>query len=357
MKKSNTIRLGVIGTGGMARGHASFFQKIKGVKLAACCDVREPVAKAFAQEFGIAAVYTDYRRMLAREDLDAVTNVTPDAQHAEVALATIAAGVHILSEKPMATDMDDARKMVKAAAKAGVRNMINFSYRNSSALQQAAEAVRDGAIGELRHVESSYLQSWLGNPAWGDWRQNRALTWRLSTRHGSNGVLGDLGCHIYDLTRLLCGDDIVEIDCRLQTFDKGVKGNRLGEYVLDANDSFVSTVTFRGGALGTVHSTRWAVGQSNSLRCRAFGTAGAIEVDLDRSYTDYRICRGARAIKACAWKSVACKPTPNNYERFIACIRTGRDDPSDFANGLRIQAYLEASTLSGKRGAPVKVRL
>ncbi len=357
MKKNARIRLAIVGTGGMAHAHAKAFQQIAGVELVACCDVREPAAVAFAETYGIGSVYTDYRRMLAEEKLDAVTNVTPDAQHAEVALAVIAAGCHILSEKPMATTLDDARAMATAAREAGICSMINFSYRNSAALQKAAQAVRAGAIGELRHVESSYLQSWLVNCAWGRWQDCPGLTWRLSTRHGSNGVLGDLGCHIYDLTTLLCGQDIVEIDCRLSTFDKGVEGNQLGDYILDANDSFISTVAFRNGAIGTIHSSRWAVGHANSLRCRVYGTAGAIELDLDSSYSEYRICSGARAIETFKWKSVACKATPSNFQRFISCIRSGKDDLSNFENGLRIQAYLDASNRSGTTNRPVQIEL
>ena len=100
------------------------------------------------------------------------------------------------------------------------------------------------------------------------------MTWRLSSKHGSAGDLGDIGCHIYDMTTLLCGD-IAEINCQLRTFDKGVPGNQLGEYVLDANDSFVSIVSFANGGLGTIHSSRWATGQANSLRVRVYGDEGA----------------------------------------------------------------------------------
>lgn len=350
------IRLAVIGTGGMARAQANAFRGMKGVALAACCDVVAERAQAFANDYEIPKVYTDYREMLEKEKLDAVTNVTPDAQHAEVALAVLAAGRHLLSEKPLAASLEDARKMAAAAQQAGVINMVNFSYRNSCGLQKAAEEARKGILGRILHVESSYLQSWLAQTAWGDWRTEDRLTWRLSTGHGSAGVLGDLGCHIYDLTAMLAGD-IAEIDCRLKTFDKGVPGNRLGEYFLDANDSFVSTVLFANGALGTVHSSRWATGHHNSLRCRVYGDEGAIEVDLDRSNSEYRICRGKEALRKAEWKSVACKPTPNNYERFIRAIRTGKQDPSDFANGARIQAYLHYSIVSNERRSPVAVEM
>ena len=331
------IKLGFIGTGGMANAHASAFAKIRGVKLAACCDIVAEKAQAFADTHGIAKVYTDYHTMLEQEKLDAVTNVTNDAMHAEVSLAVIAKGLHILCEKPLASNLADAQRMAAAAREAGVINMVNFSYRNSCGLQKAAEVVRAGKIGRLIHVEASYLQSWLINRAWGDWREKTALTWRLSTRHGSTGTLGDIGCHILDMTTFLCGDEIAEVSCNLGTFDKGVPS--IGEYVFDANDSFIATVKFAGGALGTVHSTRWAAGQGNSLRVRAYGDQGGIEVDLDRSYDEYRICAG-KDTQTFTWKTVKCPPTPNNFQRFIRAIKTGKPDPNDFANGVKIQAYL-----------------
>ncbi|MCE5279294.1 MAG: Gfo/Idh/MocA family oxidoreductase [Planctomycetaceae bacterium] len=349
------LRIAIIGTGGMAHTHAAAFKAIEGVAVTACCDVDRPRAEAFAARHDIAAVYSDHREMLDRETLDGVSNVTPDSQHAAVSLAVIERGVNILCEKPLATSLEDARRMTLAAAARGVVNMVNFSYRNSCGLQAAAAAVKSGVIGSLRHIESSYLQSWLAQSAWGDWRVSPGLTWRLSSAHGSAGVLGDLGCHIYDLTSLLAGQDIVEIFCRLATFDKGVEGNRLGEYVLDANDSFVANIALAGGAVGTVHSSRWACGHHNSLRCRLYGDAGAIEVDLDGGYDHYRICRGKTALESATWDVVSCDPTPSNYQRFIQSIRTGVNDPSDFANGARVQACLHWSMESDRLGRPVKI--
>ena len=348
------IRLGIIGTGGMANCHADNFKNMRGVKLVACCDIVAERAQAFAERHGIPHVYSEYAKMLDTERLDAVTNVTPDAQHAPVSLAVIAHGLHILCEKPLATSLEDARAMANAARQAGVINMVNFSYRNSCGLQRAAEVIRLGKLGRIMHVESSYLQSWLAHTGWGDWRTSPGLPWRLSTKHGSNGVLGDLGCHIYDMTTLLCGD-ISTITCTLRTFDKGVPNNQLGEYTLDANDSFIATVEFANGALGTVHSSRWATGHQNSLRTRVFGDLGAIEVDLDRAYDEYRICVGEKALKATEWKTVKCKATPNNFQRFITSIKTGVNDPNDFANGVKIQAYLHCSMLSDEAHMPIAV--
>jgi predicted dehydrogenase len=349
------LHLGIIGTGGMANTHAQSFSKMKGVALVACCDIDEAKARGFAARWGIPRWYADYDDMLESERLDAVSNVTVDIMHAPISLAAIAKGMAVLCEKPLATTLADARKMRDAAAKRRVVTQVNFSYRNASGAQAASRLIREGGIGRVLHVEASYLQSWLVQAAWGDWRTNPALTWRLSKGHGSAGVLGDIGCHIYDLAALLCGD-IAGIDCRLATFDKGVKGNRIGPYVLDANDSFVSTVTLAGGGIGTVHATRWATGQMNSLRVRAYGDEGAVEIDLDRSYESYRVTRGTKAIKKAEWKEIRCKATPSQYDRFVTAIRRGESDVCDFANGAKVQAYLDASIVSDQERRTVKVK-
>jgi predicted dehydrogenase len=280
------IQLAIIGTGNMAVGHARNFTAMRGVALAACCDVDAERARAFSKTWKIPHWYADYNELLAKERLDGISNVTPDSMHAPVALAAIERGVPVLSEKPLATSLADARKMREAAARRKVISMVNFSYRDAPAAQAAAELAQGGGIGRIMHVEASYLQSWLAQDAWGDWRTTPALTWRLSKRQGSAGTLGDVGCHIYDLVGLLCGD-IRTISCTLRTFDKGVEGNRIGPYVLDANDSFISTVELAGGGIGTVHASRWATGHLNSLRVRVYGDQGAIEVDLDRDRSSF----------------------------------------------------------------------
>jgi predicted dehydrogenase len=349
------IQLAIIGTGGMAATHAQSFSAMKGVALSACCDIDEKKARAFARAWNIPRWYVDYDDMLGSEKLDAVSNVTVDIMHAPISLAAIARGLAVLCEKPLATTLADARRMRDAAARRGVVTQVNFSYRNSSGAQAAAGLIRAGGIGRVLHVEASYLQSWLVQDAWGDWRTNPTFTWRLSRAHGSAGVLGDVGCHIYDLTAFLCGE-ISEISCILKTFDKGVKGNRLGPYVLDANDSFISSVTFAGGGIGTVHASRWATGQMNSLRVRVYGDRGAVELDLDRSPEHYRSCKGAASMRTARWKEARGKATPSQYERFILAIRSGKSDVSDFANGARVQAYLEASVVSDQERRPVKVK-
>ncbi len=349
------IRIGVIGTGGMANGHAASFQAMRGVKVTCCCDIDEDRAGAFADKHSIGHVYTDFRKMLRDEKIDGITNVTCDSMHAPISIAALKAGINVLCEKPLATSLAEARKMVKAARDSGRINMVHFSKRNSAGLQRAGSMIAAGRIGRVMQVEASYFQGWLVNTNWGDWRKETRLAWRLSTRHGSAGVLGDLGCHIFDLTGLLCGD-IVEIGCRLKTFKKGVRGERIGEYVLDANDSFTATMVFANGALGTIASSRWATGHNNREMITVYGDKGALEIDFEKGPDTLRIAAPNTSRKP-DWREVKCKAVPNLYTRFIRAIRTGKQDPSDFANGLKVQAYMHACFRSDAARKAVKVRI
>ena len=330
----------------MARHHVEAYQALDGVAVAAAADPREEPLAEFAETWAIPSRYRDYREMLEAENLDGVSIVTPDASHAEISIACLERGIPVLCEKPMASTLQDADRMHAAWLKAGVPGMINYSKRNSAGLQKARELIATGEIGEIRHAEASYLQSWLTTTDWGDWRENPRLTWRLSTRHGSMGTLGDIGCHIYDMAAFLCGD-ITEIYCRLETYDKGI--DRVGEYVLDANDSMAATVVFAGGVIGSIHSTRWAPGFRNREFVRVCGTRGTVEVDLDKSLDTCRLFLAGDE----DWTTVTADPTPSNYQRFVTAVREGTTDPSDFANGLQVQKYLDASMRSAAERRPV----
>lgn len=347
------VQIGIVGTGGMANAHAQEFLKIPGVELAAVCDVDAKRAEEFAARHGGSAeVFTDFRKLLSNADVDAVSNVTPDSLHAPLSLHAIAAGKHILCEKPLATNHADAVRMARAAKKAGVINMVNFSNRNSRALQKAAQLVRDGELGEIVHVEASYLQSWLTSQIWGDWKTTPAWLWRLSSKHGSKGVLGDIGVHILDFATLPVGP-IRSIQARLKTFTK-LKGKRMGEYPLDANDSALMQVEYANGALGVIHTTRWATGHANSLYLRVHGTKGALRLDLDKSYAELEICLGKDIHKG-NWKTIKASPTPSIYERFITAVRTGKQGEPDFARGAEIQKALDACFESDRLGQAVKL--
>jgi predicted dehydrogenase len=334
-----TIRLLILGTGGMAANHARAFAAMSGVEVVAGVDPRAPVLAAFQSAHGIARGFGDVQAALDWGGFDAVANVTPDAAHHATTMPCLAAGKHVLCEKPLATSVADARAMAGAARAAGVVGMVNLSYRSVPALIRAAAMVAGGAIGAVRHLEASYLQSWLTQPAWGDWKTEPQWLWRLSRAHGSKGVLGDVGIHILDFATHAAGLGVADIACRLATFDKAPDG-RIGDYVLDANDSATLQVRLTNGALGTIAATRFAPGHLNDLRLRLYGDAGGLEVAFERGVSRLSACTG-RDLRDAQWREVDCPAVPSVYDRFIAAIRgEGLADP-DFDRGAELQDWLD----------------
>jgi len=346
------VRLAIIGTGGMAHTHARNFLAIRGCTLVAAADIDRARVEKFCAEFGIPGAYTDAGKLLAESGCDAVTIVAPDAAHTPLALQALAAGKHVLCEKPLALNHKDALRMAAAARRSGKVNMVNFSYRNWPALEAVAAVVRSGGIGDVRHVEASYLQSWLSSKVWGDWRTNPGWLWRLSSKHGSRGTLGDIGVHILDFATYPAGP-VSSVYCRLKTFPKAPR-DRIGPYVLDANDSVVMAVEFANGAVGSIHTTRWSAGHANRLYLKVSGTAGAVEIDSERSTDSYRICSGPDLDKA-KWRERKASAVPTVYSRFITAIRTGNAGQPDFARGAEIQKVLDACFKSDSLSRPVRV--
>jgi predicted dehydrogenase len=198
------------------------------------------------------------------------------------------------------------------------------------------------------HVEASYLQGWLALPA--EWQENPKRLWRLSTKHGSAGTLGDLGCHIIDMATFLCGP-IAEVYTRMETYAKPGGTTRVGEFDLDANDGFISTVTFAGGGLGTIHSTRWGTGYSNREFIRVYGDAGTIDIDYQASQHVLRLYSVGNA----TWSTIECGSSKTNYRKFVESIQSGDQDECDFANGYLIQKYMDACVRSNHSRTAIAV--
>ncbi len=352
----DAIRVGIIGTGGMANTHAVTMKKEPDVRLAACCDVVRKTAEAFAAKHAIPAVYSDYRELLAKESLDAVAVVTSDAAHCEVSLAAFAKGLHVLCEKPIATSSAEAARMLRAARASKKIHMINFSYRSVPALERARQLVADGELGVIRHVEASYLQCWLANDIWGDWHNSPWMLWRMSRSH-SGGTLADIGCHILDFATYVAGD-IASLHCTMKSFPKGVPKNTQKGYRLDADDSFFATAEFASGALGVIHATRWATGHANCLRLRVFGDRGALVIDTDAGGNKLQVCLEKFHARNLLWSELPAKaPETPVIARFIRAVRTGTPEGPTFEDGVRARAYQDACIASAEGGKPMRIRL
>jgi predicted dehydrogenase len=338
------VRLLIVGTGGMAKQHAASFAAIPGVTVAAGIDTNPERLKAFQETHGIPLGFASVQEALDWGEFDAVTNVTPDAVHHVTTLPFLRAGKHVMCEKPLATNHAHAAEMAEAAAMSGVVNMVNLTYRNVPALNEAARLVAEGAIGEVRHFEASYLQSWLTQPAWGEWTESPTWLWRLSKGHGSTGVLGDVGVHILDFATFAAGSPPTNVSCRLATFPKA-PGDRIGEYHLDANDSAAMHLKLANGATGVVHTTRFASGHLNDLVLRIFGTKGGIEVRDINHVSQLRGSLGEDMLSG-TWTDLPARPVQTNYQRFIAAIRAGTPVLPDFARGAALQKVLDLAVAS-----------
>ncbi|MEP0940645.1 MAG: Gfo/Idh/MocA family oxidoreductase [Rhizobiaceae bacterium] len=341
------MRLLILGTGGMAKAHVEAYQKIGNVEIVAGVDVNEDALSTFCDTHGIRHRFASLEAALEWGAFDAASNVTPDALHYATTMPLLTAGKHVLCEKPLATNYDHAREMADAASKAGVVNMVNLTYRNVAALHKAAELVADGAIGQIRHFEASYLQSWLTQPAWGDWKTESQWLWRLSTEHGSKGVLGDVGIHILDFTTFVADSSAADIACNLKTFHKA-EDDQIGDYRLDANDSCVMNVTLQNGAVGVISATRFASGHHNDLRLRIYGDKGGLEVSFENAVSRLKGCIG-EDIHVPEWREIEAPEVLTNYQRFVMAIAGEQVSGPDFELGATLQRALDNAEKSDQQ--------
>jgi predicted dehydrogenase len=347
------MRLLVLGTGVMAKNQLAQFTRIDGVEVVGAVDTDAVRLAAFADQFKIEKRFLTLDEAIAWGDFDAATNITPDRIHHPTTMALIAAGKHVLCEKPLAENYPKALEMTEAAETAGVINMVNLTYRNVAPLQRAREMVLAGELGTIKHVEASYLQSWLVSRAWGDWRTESTWLWRLSTGHGSNGVLGDVGIHILDFAAYGAATDIDHVFARLKTFNKA-PGGQIGEYLLDANDSFTMSVDFANGALGVVHATRWATGHLNELKLRIYGEKGSLEVIHRPMGSELRGCLGDD-IESATWKDIEVPSVSTNYQRFAEAVISGVQPDPNFRHAANLQKVLDLAMVTERERRELKV--
>ncbi|SFT66213.1 Predicted dehydrogenase [Geodermatophilus amargosae] len=244
------------------------------------------VAEA-AGKLGWAETETDWRRVVERDDVALVDVCTPGDTHAEIAIAALEAGKHVLCEKPLANSVAEAEAMTEAAARAaarGVRSMVGFTYRRVPAIGLARTLVAEGRLGRIRHVRAAYLQDWIADPS-------APMSWRLEKDKAGSGALGDIGAHVVDLTQYITGETVTGVSALLETFVKerplpaaagslsGVAGEGMGQVTVD--DAAVFLGRFSGGAVATFEATRFALGRKNGIRIEINGSEGSLAFDFE----------------------------------------------------------------------------
>ncbi|KQT53698.1 oxidoreductase [Aureimonas sp. Leaf454] len=345
---SGPQRIMILGTGGIAPRHAEHFKTIPQCSVVAAVDTNIEKARAFATEFGIPHAFASLDDALAWGAFDAAVNATPDPVHKPTTLKLITAKKPVFCEKPLAVNFDDALAMTEAAEAAGLVNMVNLTYRNAHALQMARLMIDEGRIGTIRHIEASYLQSWLTGKHWGDWRTDERWLWRLSSEHGSKGVLGDIGIHILDFVTFGTGLDIAALQARMKTYDKA-EGGSIGAYKMDVNDSVAMTVEMSNGALGVIHMSRYATGSLNDLNLTIYGETGALRIWANQMESRLEACMG-EDIDTATWRRLDCPVTPRNEHRFARALVTGENGQPDFRHAATIQKLLDLCFVSDREG-------
>ena len=350
----------VIGYAFMGKAHSHAWRNVAALRPGAPA-VRQQVlvgrdadaVAAAASQYGWAESATDWREVVEREDIDVVDVCVPGHLHAEVAIAALEAGKHVIAEKPLANTLAEAAKMVataRAARERGVHSMVGFNYRRVPALALARQHVAAGRIGEVRQVRIAYLQDWLADEA-------APMTWRLRRELAGSGALGDLASHAVDQVRFLLGQEVTGLNARTETFVRRREGAD-GPEDVTVDDAAWSTLTTSGGAVVSLEVSRMATARKNALGIEVYGSTGALRFDLEQlNHLDVAL-DGADSFSrvlvtepdhpyldgwwppghVLGWDATF----TNQAADFLAALAAGQEPTPSFEDGLAVQRVLAA---------------
>ncbi|MFJ8822854.1 Gfo/Idh/MocA family protein [Streptomyces sp. NPDC102467] len=386
------LGVGMVGYAFMGAAHSQGWRTVGRVfdlplepRLAAVCGRDGSAVRAAADRLGWAAAETDWRALIERDDVDLVDICTPGDSHAEIAIAALEAGKHVLCEKPLANSVEEAEAMTEVAQLAAARGqvaMTGFNYRRVPAIALARRMVEEGRIGTLRHVRVSYLQDWLVDPSF-------PLTWRLQKPYAGSGALGDLGAHAVDLAQYVAGERVAGVSALTETFVRerpvlqgasaglsATGGGGLGQVTVD--DAALFTGRFASGALASFEATRFATGRKNALKVELNGERGSLYFELERlnelyfhDQTEPGVSAGFRRILVTepehpyleAWwppgHGLGYEHTFAHQARdLVHAIAEGTAPAPSFADGLQVQRVLAAVEESAAKNSvytPIQV--
>jgi predicted dehydrogenase len=290
---ANTIGVGLVGYKFMGKSHSNAYRQVSAFfpelplhpVMKAICGRDEAAVKQAAEQMGWQGYETDWRKLVARQDIGLVDISTPGDTHAPIAIEAAQSGKHIFCEKPLANTLAEARQMLDAVNRNKVVGMVNFNYRRVPAVQLAKDLIDSGRLGTIYHWRAVYLQDWIMDP-------NFPLVWRLQKDVAGAGTLGDLGAHIIDLARMLVGE-ITDVTGLTETFIKqrpvlaasdaglgATAGQEMGEVTVD--DAALFLTRFANGAVGTFEVTRFAKGRANYNSFEINGSKGSLRFNLER---------------------------------------------------------------------------
>jgi predicted dehydrogenase len=385
---SGQVRVGMVGYAFMGAAHSQAWRTVNRVfdlparaRMVAVCGRDAAGVAAAADRLGWEESTTDWRTLVARDDIDLIDICTPGDSHAEIAIAALAAGKHVLCEKPLANTVDEARAMVAAADRAralGVRAMCGYNYRRVPAVALMRKLVADGRLGAIRHVRAVYLQDWIVDPQF-------PLVWRLQEEKAGSGALGDIGAHIVDLTQYVTGQLVTGVSGLTETFVKerplpaassGLSastsdggGRATGPVTVDDAALFVARLS--GGAVATYEATRFATGRKNGLRVEINGEHGSLAFDLERlnevafydatrpgteqGFARILVTEADHPYLSAWWPPGHIIGYEHSFTHevrdLIEAIATGVDPRPSFTDALRVQLVLDAVARSASLGS------
>lgn len=354
------VRMGIVGTGGFANeAHMPGYHAHPKAKIVGVCDIVLDRAKAAAEKFGATVITDDYKELIGRDDIDAIDVATPNNVHVPIALAAIKAGKHVMCEKPLAMNIDEARELIAAAKATGAKTGVNFTYRGHPASRFAKDLIATGQIGKLYHINAFYMQGWLVNP-------KSPIVWRLQKEFTGTGALGDLASHIVDLAMWYADAKITSVVADMTRFvDERPKLDGSGNGKVDVDDSATFLTRFEGGAMGTFVSSRYGTARGNYQRIEVYGDKGALVYNWeDKDHLVVSLGDDARTYR---WQTVAVPDSfttrdgrqgwTENVSNFIDAIAEDKEMSPNFEDGLANQEVLDAVSISAEKGTRVSLPL
>ncbi|MEV4364491.1 Gfo/Idh/MocA family oxidoreductase [Nonomuraea sp. NPDC049625] len=369
------IGIGMVGYAFMGRTHSQAWRSVDAFfdlpfrpSMVAVAGRSAEAAAQAAEKLGWAGAEPDWKRLLDRDDVQIVDICTPGDSHAEIAVAALAAGKHVICEKPLANTVAEAEAMAavaKEAAARGVRSMVAFNYRRVPAVALARRFVEEGMLGAIRHVRAQYLQDWIVDPEF-------PLVWRLQKDKAGSGALGDIGAHIIDVAEFITGERLTGVAALTETFVKerplaassaGLSaGGGTGRGAVTVDDAALFIGRLSGGGLASFEATRFATGRKNALRIEINGALGSLAFDFesmnDLWFHDHTIDSAEHGFRrvlvtepdhpyAGAWwppgHGLGYEHTfVHETKDFLEAIAAGTDPTPSFEDGLRVQRVLAA---------------